>query len=107
VIRLGDGTEESHRRIADAANFLWDYTGELFIPAEFEKEGAEGVVVDPTVFRSMWEDKVKDIFNQANLEIPTEKKTFTGGKQGQDHPYLESILGELQYMQRTYPGCEW
>lgn len=104
VIRLGDGTEESHKRITDAATYLWDYTHELFLPAEFENT-SNGI--DLAAIKQQWDEKVSDIFREATLQVPTTAKNVSGGKQGTNHPYLESILGELQYMQRTYPGCEW
>ena len=103
VIRLGDGTEESHNRMMKAIDELWRYTGELFIPADYEKESG----IDLTVIKEAWLGKVKVILAEAGLPVP--EKTFmqSGGKDGRHTEHLGYILAELQYMQRTYPGCEW
>lgn len=101
VIRLGDGTEESHNRIERAVEELWRYTGELFIPAAYE------TMIDVAALKEPWLNKVNEIFADATLTLP--EKTFmqTGGKEGRHTEQLGFILTELQYMQRTYPGCEW
>ena len=103
VIRLGDGTEESHNRMLKAVDELWRYTGELFVAADFEKEAG----IDLDKIKQEWLLKVQEIFDEATLPIP--EKTFmqTGGKDGKHTEHLGYILTELQYMQRTYPGCEW
>jgi ring-1,2-phenylacetyl-CoA epoxidase subunit PaaC len=107
VIRLGDGTEESHERITKAIDALWRYTGEMFIPAEYEK------LVDVASLRDTWYQKVSAVFTEATLETPaptTEKGAVfmqTGGKHGQHTEELGFILTDLQYMQRAYPGAQW
>lgn len=107
VIRLGDGTEESHSRMLKAIDELWRYTGELFTPAEYEKESG----IDFTKINDEWNKKVNDVFNEASLIPPSGGggATFfqTGGKTGIHTEHLGYILTELQYMQRTYPGSEW
>ena len=103
VIRLGDGTEESHQRMLKAIDELWRYTGEMFIPAEYEKESG----VDFSKLKEQWLNKVKEIFVEAVLPVPEKKFMQTGGKEGKHTEHLGYILTELQYMQRTYPGCEW
>lgn len=103
VIRLGDGTEQSRKRMLDALNELWRYTGEFFIPADYELQAG----IDVSTLKEPWEKKVKEVMTEATLPLP--EKTFmqTGGKQGQHTEHLGYILAELQYMQRAYPGCEW
>jgi ring-1,2-phenylacetyl-CoA epoxidase subunit PaaC len=103
VIRLGDGTEESHKRIMKAIDELWRYTGEMFVPAEYEKEAA----IDFNKIKEEWLSKVKEILSEATLTAP--EKTFMqmGGKEGKHTEHLGYILAELQYMQRAYPDCEW
>lgn len=103
VIRLGNGTEESHKRMKNAIDELWRYTGEMFMPAEYEK--ATNINFD--LLKMEWDKKVKDVFDEATLIIP--EKTFmqTGGKDGKHTEQLGYILAELQYMQRTYPNSEW
>ncbi|HEY6505946.1 MAG TPA: 1,2-phenylacetyl-CoA epoxidase subunit PaaC [Chitinophagaceae bacterium] len=103
VIRLGNGTEESHQRMLKAVDELWRYTGELFVPADYEKVAG----IDVVVLQEPWTNKVKEIFDEAALSYS--EKTFMqeGGKQGRHTEHLGYILTELQYMQRAYPGCEW
>jgi ring-1,2-phenylacetyl-CoA epoxidase subunit PaaC len=106
VIRLGDGTEESHERMLKAMDELWRYTGEMFIPADYEKE----MGIDFVIIKQEWEQKVKLILDEASLIPPSGGGGAfmqTGGKQGKHTEHLGYILTELQYMQRTYPGCEW
>jgi ring-1,2-phenylacetyl-CoA epoxidase subunit PaaC len=109
VIRLGDGTEESHNRMLKAIDELWSYTGELFIPAEYEKETG----IDFNKIKEEWNQKVKNVLEEASLIPPPTGggggAVFmqTGGKEGKHTEYLGYILTELQFMQRAYPGCEW
>ena len=87
VIRLGQGTEESHCRMTNAINELWPYTGELLSPE----------------IKDAWTSRVNEILSSAGIEIPSDVKMITGSHT----PHLEKLLGEMQYMQRTYPGVEW
>jgi ring-1,2-phenylacetyl-CoA epoxidase subunit PaaC len=104
VIRLGDGTEESHRRIKDALEYLWPFTGEMFLPAAYEKNTG----IDLNDNKSQWQQKVEAVFNEATLQMPgLDKAMQTGGKQGVHTEYMGFILAEMQYLQRTYPGAEW
>jgi ring-1,2-phenylacetyl-CoA epoxidase subunit PaaC len=107
VIRLGDGTEESRNRMLKAIDELWRYTGEMFMPAEYEKITS----IDFTKLKEDWNKKVSSIFNEASLIPPSggggAAFMQTGGKEGKHTEHLGYILTELQYMQRTYPGAEW
>jgi len=108
VIRLGDGTDESHQRMLKAIDELWRYTGELFEATSYElKAVSDSVGADVSKLKNQWLNKVKEIFNEATLPVP--EKTFmqTGGKEGRHTEYLGYILTELQYMQRAYPNSEW
>ena len=108
VIRLGDGTEESHKRILKAIDELWRYTGELFEVAEYEIQATnDGIGVDVAKLKEPWFNKVQEIFSEATLLIPPKTFMQTGGKEGKHTEHLGYILTELQYMQRAYPGCEW
>ena len=108
VIRLGDGTEESHSRMLKAIDELWMYTGEMFNAASYELQAASAEIgVDPSSLKPGWEQKVKMIFEEATLPYPNDIYMQTGGKQGKHTEHLGYILTELQYMQRAYPGCEW
>ncbi len=105
VIRLGDGTEESRERMMKAIDELWAYTGELFEEADYEKNCYAAVAVSE--LRAPWNKKIKEIFDEATLTAPEKAFIQSGGKTGRHTEYLGFILAELQYMQRTYPGCEW
>ncbi|MBS1742285.1 MAG: phenylacetate-CoA oxygenase subunit PaaC [Bacteroidetes bacterium] len=100
VVRLGDGTEESNRRIKAALDYLWMYTGEFFIPATFEES-------DPSSLREQWLETIKEVFEEATLELPAGGFMQQGGKTGNHTEYLGYILAEMQTLQRTYPGAEW
>ena len=103
VIRLGDGTEESHLKMVKALDELWPYTQEFFIAADYEKEA--GVYL--AGLKNKWLEKISEILAEATLIIPTSNLSHTGGKQGIHGHDLDEILKDLQYMQRTYPGMEW
>lgn len=103
TIRLGDGTDESHKRLTKAVEELWRYTGEMFVAADYEKE----IAIDYNKIKEAWLNKVKEIFSEATLTVPEKIFMQTGGKEGKHTEHLGYILTELQYMQRAYPGCEW
>ncbi len=103
VVRLGDGTEESHARMEHALRELWRYTGEMFLPAAYEKEAG----ADPSALETEWTEKVQAVFSEAGLSLPSQTFMQTGGKEGKHTEQLGYILSELQYMQRAYPGAEW
>ncbi|MEJ7736203.1 MAG: 1,2-phenylacetyl-CoA epoxidase subunit PaaC [Chitinophagaceae bacterium] len=108
VIRLGDGTAESHARLGNALSHLWMYTGELTSPAEYELRLADKkIAVNPALIRENWMARIDEVFEQAFLEIPVDSWMQSGGKQGQHTEHLGYILAEMQYLQRAYPGCEW
>lgn len=102
VIRLGDGTGESHQRMTKAIENLWPYTGEFFIPAECEKD-----FVDVTSLKENWLKKIRAVFDEATLVVPGNAFMHSGGKQGTHTEHLGFILSDLQYLQRTYPGATW
>ncbi len=103
VIRLGDGSEESHQRMVAAMDALWRYTGEMFVPAPYELISG----IDFEAINEIWLGKVGLVLTEAGLTIPTNTYFQTGGKTGTHTEQLGFILTELQYMQRTYPNCEW
>jgi len=103
VIRLGDGTKESHEKILKAIDELWRYTGELFIPADYEKD----IGVDFIQIKNNWLEKVKLVFTEASLPVPENVFIQTGGKLGLHTEHLGFILTELQFLQKTYPGSKW
>jgi ring-1,2-phenylacetyl-CoA epoxidase subunit PaaC len=103
VIRLGDGTEESHQRMENAVAELWRYTGEMFMPAAYEKE----LGIDIASLKYEWSKNVKQVFDEATLSIPSGVWMQEGGKTGTHTEQLGYILTDLQYMQRAYPNSEW
>ena len=108
VIRLGDGTIESHNRMLTAINELWQYTGELFVNADYELAICkDGISIDLISIKEEWDKKVTEIFVEATLPIPGKTFMQSGGKEGKHSEYMGYILADLQYMQRAYPGCEW
>ena len=108
VIRLGDGTEESHTRMINATENLWPYTGEFFEATPYEVKCANDKTgVDVVSLKETWENKAKDIFREATLPFPGNGVMKSGGKEGKHSEHLENILAEMQVLQRTYPGCEW
>jgi ring-1,2-phenylacetyl-CoA epoxidase subunit PaaC len=108
VVRLGNGTEESRKRMLLAIDELWNYTGELLENVDYEIHLiSKEISVDVHLLKKEWQQKVTDLFDEATLPIPEEIFMQTGGKKGTHTEHLGFILTELQYMQKTYPGCEW
>jgi ring-1,2-phenylacetyl-CoA epoxidase subunit PaaC len=111
VIRLGDGTEESHSRMIDAMYILNPCIAELFIPSDFEYEAAgSGVGILPEAIEMAWFEKVNKILMSATLpELKPGKKTMPilSGKNGVHSEHLGHLLAEMQFLQRTYPGNTW
>ena len=103
VIRLGDGTAESHQRMLHAIDELWSYAGELFLPADYEKQNG----IDFLLLKDAWMRSVKAIFDEAALSIPEKVFMQTGGKTGIHTEHMGYILAELQFVQRAYPNSEW
>lgn len=108
VIRLGDGTEESHGRMQTAIDELWPYTGELFVMDEIDRRMVDlGIGVDLTSLRASWSRTVEDVLAEATLERPADGWMQSGGRSGRHSEYMGYILAELQYMQRAYPNMTW
>lgn len=108
VIRLGDGTAQSHEIMKTALQTLWRYTGEMFTPASYELELiSSGNAPDITTLQAAWQEKVGEILHQAGLLPPSHEVMQTGGKEGRHSEHMGFILTELQYMQRTYPEMQW
>lgn len=109
VIRLGDGTEESHRRMSMALDNLWPYTGEMFTPATYEWDTFENPSADFfSGLQNDWLQQVSGVLTEATLKLPSsETYMHSGGKKGVHTEYLGYILAEMQFLQRAYPGLEW
>ncbi len=108
VLRLGDGTEESHQKIQQAVDELWVFTGELHEADDIDDQMlAAGVGVDLRLVKEKWESKVGEILKEATLKRPEDAWMHKGGKQGRHTEYLGHLLSELQYLQRMHPGAKW
>jgi ring-1,2-phenylacetyl-CoA epoxidase subunit PaaC len=108
VIRLGDGTEESHARVQEALNELWRFTGELFQhDGVDERLQAEGIAPDPATFQAPWRTVVDDVFARAGLTIPENVFMMRGGRAGKHTEHLGHMLAEMQIVARSHPGAEW
>jgi len=108
VIRMGDGTDESHQRAQDAIDHLWRYTNELFYENEVDQTlQAEGKVPALSAIRTQWLSTVTNVLSEATLQIPTNDWKFDGGREGRHSEHMGYILSDLQYMQRAYPNMEW
>ena len=108
IIRLGDGTEESKRRIQEAINFHWRYTQELFFQNEIDSQLNElEIAIDLNSLKENWMNYVVSVLNQATLEIPSNSFKQEGGRLGFHSEHLGYMLAEMQYMQRAFPNLEW
>ncbi|WP_219601043.1 1,2-phenylacetyl-CoA epoxidase subunit PaaC [Hymenobacter sp. DG01] len=108
VIRLGDGTEESRRRVEKALDNLWRYSGELTTPSASEKAlQAAGFLPDYAAIQQQIDAHVARVLEEATLPVPQGVFMQKGGKDGRHSEHLGYLLAELQYLQRTYPGLQW
>ena len=108
VIRLGDGTEESHSRIQESLDTLWRYTAELFYEDEIETSlRAEGILPNLDQVKIEWNKTVQEVLERATLIIPANGWEQIGGRKGLHSEHLGFLLAEMQYMQRAYPGMKW
>jgi ring-1,2-phenylacetyl-CoA epoxidase subunit PaaC len=108
LIRLGDGTAESHRRAQAALAELWPYTGELFESYAIEQAlFAQGIAVDPAALRPEWEKTVQAVIAEATLAAPADQWMQSGGRSGRHSEHLGHLLATMQFLQRAYPGARW
>jgi ring-1,2-phenylacetyl-CoA epoxidase subunit PaaC len=111
VIRLGCGTTESHSRMLAAVNKLQEYTNEFFVAAEYEASAAvNGYGVDVAMLKPLWLKKIREVFAESGLLQTLPFTSLEGakfGKTGQHTENLYTILAEMQFLQRTYPGVQW
>jgi ring-1,2-phenylacetyl-CoA epoxidase subunit PaaC len=108
MIRLGDGTEESHDRIQEALNDRWMYSGELFLKSDADAAMTDtGAGVDLTQIKTLWRERIDAVINEATLSLPTTTWMQNGGKTGVHSEHLGYVLTELQFMQRAYPNMKW
>jgi ring-1,2-phenylacetyl-CoA epoxidase subunit PaaC len=109
LVRLGDGSAESHRRIQSAADQWWSYTGELFSYDAIDQAMSErGIAPLPETLHAKWMSHLTQSFAAATLTLPpVEAWMHSGGKQGRHSEHLGYMLAEMQFLQRAYPGAKW
>jgi ring-1,2-phenylacetyl-CoA epoxidase subunit PaaC len=108
LVRLGDGTEESHARVQSALDSLWPYTVELFAEDELDRLMAEqGVAPRLSEVHAAWSARIGQILAEATLDRPKDRPHSWHGKRGQHSEHLGYILAEMQHLQRAYPGARW
>ncbi|WP_420336950.1 1,2-phenylacetyl-CoA epoxidase subunit PaaC [Roseibium sp.] len=109
VVRLGDGTEESHRRMQEALDLLWPYTGEMFSGDAVDTALSDaGIAPELGDLQALWDENIRAILDEATLKTPEPGGyAHLGGKQGRHTEHLGFILAEMQFLQRAYPGASW
>jgi len=112
IVRLGDGTAESHARMQRALDDLWPYTGEMFTGDAVEAElAAAGLVPEPATLRDEWRAAIATVMDEATLTLQSSEWMHgargRGGKQGVHTEHLGHVLTEMQFLQRAYPGAQW
>jgi ring-1,2-phenylacetyl-CoA epoxidase subunit PaaC len=108
IIRLGDGTSESHSRIQKSINDLWEFTGEMFAADEVDIAGfIAGLLPDLTVLKTQWDEEIDKVLLEATLVRPEDGVMKTGGRTGIHTEELGTMLAEMQILPRTHPGASW
>lgn len=108
VLRMGDGTEESHNRIQSAINELWMYTGDLFdMDAVDQVLIEQGIAVDTTAVKVQWDKYIQDTLQEATLTVPLQNYMQKGSREGKHSEHLGFLLAEMQYIPRMYPEAKW
>ena len=108
VVRLGDGTEESHGRVQDALDELWRYTGELFMTDDVEQSlVAQRLAVDSSTLMPPLRRDVAELVDRATLRLPTDGNMQQGGRAGLHTEHLGHMLAEMQVLPRTFPAAKW
>jgi ring-1,2-phenylacetyl-CoA epoxidase subunit PaaC len=109
VLRLGDGTDESHQRIQEAFDEIWMYTGELF-----DKDDADDIAikhklyVDVTSLKPEWKKIVDETLEEATIEIPDDDQfMYSGSRKGRHTEHLGPLLAQMQFLRRSQPDAEW
>src|SRR6202012_2026631 len=108
MVRLGDGTEQSHVRAQTAIDDLWAFTGEMFAADDSERGLIDkGIAIDPATLRAPWLKTVTAVVGEATLALPKSDWMQQGGRDGRHSEHLGHLLSELQSMQRSFPGATW
>jgi ring-1,2-phenylacetyl-CoA epoxidase subunit PaaC len=105
VLRLGDGTDESHRRMQAGLDALWPYTGEMFASDALVQR--LDVAVDPAGLEEEWVRRVTRVIDESTCERPASAYQHSGGRDGKHTEHLGYLLAELQHVARSHPGATW
>ena len=108
IIRLGDGTVESHAKVQSAIDNLWMFSDELFEINEIDKEMVkEKIGVDCSSIKAEWDKIIDEVLVEATLKRPEDTHMTTGGREGIHTEHLGHLLSDMQYLQRAYPDAKW
>jgi ring-1,2-phenylacetyl-CoA epoxidase subunit PaaC len=108
MVRLGDGTAESHARLVHGLDWMWRFTDELFdVDAATETLIAEGVACDVRKLRPEWNETIARVLRDATLDAPKPRRGARGGRDGHHSEHLGHLLTEMQFLQRAYPDAKW
>jgi ring-1,2-phenylacetyl-CoA epoxidase subunit PaaC len=108
VIRLGDGTDESRRRMADGLDWMWRFVPELFeMDAAALEAAGRGIGADATLFRADYDRRVAAVLAEATLSAPKDQRPILGGRRGHHGEHLGHLLAVMQHLPRIYPDATW
>jgi ring-1,2-phenylacetyl-CoA epoxidase subunit PaaC len=108
TVRLGDGTEESARRMVEGLDWCWRFIPELFEVDESLQEAIDGgIAVDPRQFEDEYRTAIAGVLAEAKLDAPADQRPILGGRRGHHSEHLGHLLAELQFLPRTYPQAKW
>ena len=105
VLRLGDGTDESHRRMQVGLDALWPYTAEMFESDDLVRRLP--VAVDPSALQEEWMRRVTAVIGESTCSRPESSYQHRGGREGRHTEHLGYLLAELQHVARSHPGATW
>ena len=108
LVRLGDGTEESHEKVQTSLNDLWEYTGDLFEMNEVDERLInEGIAVDLNEIKKGWDETINTVLKRATLTRPEDGYMHSGRLNAVHSEYLGHLIAEMQFLQRAYPDAKW
>jgi ring-1,2-phenylacetyl-CoA epoxidase subunit PaaC len=108
TLRLGDGTEESHRRMQAGLEQVWPFAAEMFATDELtDRLSKAGVGVDPSGLRAGWDDYLDRVLDEATLERPETNWHPSGGRHGVHGEAFGYLIAEMQHLHRSFPGASW
>lgn len=108
LVRLGDGTEESHEKVQEALNDLWEFTGDMFDMNEVDELLVkEGVAVDLQAVKVEWDKTIDSVLERATLNRPKDEFMHKGSLDAKHSEYLGHLIAEMQFLPRAYPNAKW